>query len=793
MIGPRWKKALADIASNPTRTLLVVLSIAVGVFAVGLILGTRDTLSRDLRRDFDATNPLSAAIATDPFDDDFVASLRRAPGVGDAQGSASLTLRARMGPNDTRQIEFIQVDGRERRINMLRSRASPWPPPLHQVALERATLDWLGLEAGDQFIVEDPSGKLRELTVSGSAHYINTPPPTFAGQGYAFATFDTLEWLGGSRGYTTLQFVVAEDRLNRPHVEAVAAEVRARIESSGRKVYGTSIPNPPDSYPMEDGIEVILLLLGVLGALALGLSGFLVTNTLSALVTQQTRQIGIMKALGGRQRQIVGIYLGTVLGYGALALLLGVPLGALAAYGFSKYLARICNLDVSSFAPSLAVIAAECVVGLAVPLLAGLYPVLRGTGITIREAMTLAGGDGGRGPDRVDRLVGRVRGLSRPLLISLRSTVRRKGRLALTLSTLILAGVTFVSVMSVRDSVGATLDDALAYFNYDVDIRLNESYRTERIVAEAEGVMGVAGVQVLAGGRTQRVRPDDTESDNIGLLALPADSPYIRPTLLEGRWLLPEDDNAVVVNSLVLKDEPDVKVGDDLTLKIDGEESTWRVVGTVRGVLTGSFAYVNQPYLWRLTDNAGRASGFWVVGEKHDPASQKALGKAIEARFRAAGMRPTSVETIAFRRESIQGQFDILIVFLLAMAVLLAVVGGLGLMGTMSLNVIERTREIGVMRATGASNAAIRGIFVSEALAIGAFSWLIGAILAVPFSRALSDAVGVAFIQTPLSYRYSPTGVVIWLALVSVLAAAASVLPALAASRLTVRETLTYE
>jgi putative ABC transport system permease protein len=127
------------------------------------------------------------------------------------------------------------------------------------------------------------------------------------------------------------------------------------------------------------------------------------------------------------------------------------------------------------------------------------------------------------------------------------------------------------------------------------------------------------------------------------------------------------------------------------------------------------------------------------------------------------------------------------------MAFLLAVIGGLGLMGTMSINVLERTREIGVMRAIGASNKSVRRIFIVEGIIIGVISWLVGALLAMPISKVLSDLIGAQFLSAPLSYTFSLTGVIIWLGLVIVLATVASFLPAWNASRITVREVLAYE
>jgi putative ABC transport system permease protein len=137
--------------------------------------------------------------------------------------------------------------------------------------------------------------------------------------------------------------------------------------------------------------------------------------------------------------------------------------------------------------------------------------------------------------------------------------------------------------------------------------------------------------------------------------------------------------------------------------------------------------------------------------------------------------------------------FDVIVSLLVVMAVLLALVGGLGLMGTMSINVLERTREIGVLRAIGAPNRAVAQVFILEGIGIGLLSWLLGAALAIPMSRGLNAAVGGAIMGVPLTYAYSMPGLWLWLVVVLLLSALASLIPARNASRLTVREVLAYE
>src|SRR6266542_678100 len=233
-----------------------------------------------------------------------------------------------------------------------------------------------------------------------------------------------------------------------------------------------------------------------LGAISLLMSGFLVVNTIGALLTQQTRQIGVMKSIGARSRDIVGMYLMTVLVFGMLALLVAIPLGALGAQVFVNVFAGLLNFDALGGGVPPSVLGLEVAAGLLIPLLAALWPVLSGTRITVREALSGYGlGKGRYGRSGVDWLFGRIRLLSRPLLLSLRNTFRRKGRLALTLSTLVLGGAMVIGVLSVHASLLKTLDEFFLTYNYDIEVYMARPTRVVAIENAARQVPGVIGVE----------------------------------------------------------------------------------------------------------------------------------------------------------------------------------------------------------------------------------------------------------------------------------------------------------
>jgi len=266
--------------------------------------------------------------------------------------------------------------------------------------------------------------------------------------------------------------------------------------------------------------------------------------------------------------------------------------------------------------------------------------------------------------------------------------------------------------------------------------------------------------------------------------------------VLRGRWLATGDENTLVVGAGLLDVEPDLDVGKTVVLKVNGKEQTFTVVGVIEMMgnqTIGYLAYTSMETYTRLSHQENRANMVVVRTTGQTVEQRLAMGTAVESAYKDAGLQLTSVMQMDDERMETNSSFGILVALLLLMVGLLALVGGLGLMGTMSLNVLERSREIGVIRAFGGSNRSVFQIVVLEGVAIGVMSWFFGLILAAPLTWVFCDLIGRSFMSMGLSYHYSPAGAALWLALVVLLAALSSLLPAANAVRLTVREVLSYE
>ncbi len=411
MIAPRWRKVFRDLWSNKTRTVLVLLSIAVGVAAIGMVMGAQSIVDRSLPAAYAATNPASATIFTiNTFGDDLVESIEAMPEISAAEARRSVNVRFLTPEEESYTLQLTAIpDFDEIAINKIKPQEGAFPPEERQFLIERASLvPSVGLddiEIGDTLEVESPSGKKREIEFAGTVHDMSAFPTFFSGTGNGYITFDTLEWMGEPRDYNQIVFVVEENRDDIDHINDVAKQLEQRMESSGVDVI-FSLVFTPGEHPFQSFIDALSLILGGIGILSLFLSGFLIINTLSAILTQHVRQIGIMKSIGARTGQITRMYVFMVVLFGILALFIAVPVSVLGAAGLSALFAGFINFDVQGLHIEPDIVLIQALIAIIVPLLAALVPIFRGVRVTVREAISEVGlGKGQFGSSAIDRFI----------------------------------------------------------------------------------------------------------------------------------------------------------------------------------------------------------------------------------------------------------------------------------------------------------------------------------------------------------------------------------------------------
>ncbi len=803
MIRPRWRKVISDLWKNKTRSVLVIASIAVGLYAIGIITKTYLAIDHDMQSGFQSINPANIQVQTSLLNDDTVERIRNLDGVEWVEAARKLRLQVETSPGNWVAMDLKAKDYEEAQIGQVELLEGTWPPGDHQIVLAAHKLndlnaglgDWLSLKntQSDTFQVQIV-GIVRDQTIgteSGTGGYFNAPL-----QGYV--TVETAEWLGLNQPelYSQLEITLREDAAVESYRQAMADDVRQALEEDNVSVTSLSTRSSTHHPNLElvDAISVILLLLGFL---IVFLSAFLITNTLQALLDQQIQQVGIMKTVGARRTQVMQVYMTLVLIFGLLAFALAAPLADRTADYLMRFLAVQVNFRYSGARFEPAVLAIQVALALIVPQVAAFLPILQGTRISVREALSgirqAEAGEAGW----LDQQLVRLRRVSRQWSLALRNVFRNKGRLVLTLITLSLGGAVFISVFNVRVSLSNYVAQLSQYFLADLNVSLARPYRVSEVERTLYALPEVDYVEAWSGARASVVRADGSLGENINMIAVPNDSRLIDPILLSGRWLLPGDQNAIVLNDQFQAQFPGLQIGDTLKLQIGDQDSEWVVVGffQLAGKIGGLAAYINLDYLETLPGQVqGQATTFRVVAEGHpDSAAQKVLASQVEALLEANNFQISDLSTGSRVNDSSAAGFAVLTNFLLVLAILTALVGSIGLTGTMSMNVMDRTREIGVMRSIGASDPILMSMVLAEGLVIGWLSWLIGALLAFPISRLMSDLVTQALFGVPSNYGFTITGFLLWLGLVSALAVLASAVPARSAARLTIREVLAYE
>lgn len=792
-----FRKVWRDLWNNKGRTLLVVLSIGVGVLALGMITASNSLIIRQMSLAQIASRPSNVIMfLSGTIDDATLKSVARMPGVVEAQGVASFSLRWKPTLDANWQSTTVVAvnDYAHQQFDLLELRSGHWPSG-SSVAVEFNHVVPFQVPAPGGTIYFEVNNRAKPFTISGTLRDPGQFPPPFASEAAFYATRDALVLLGGSRDYSVLKFTIPN------YTKAQAQQTESLVEQKLKKL-GLSVGfvqyQDPQRHQLQDLMDGVGLVLVVMAVLSLVLSTILVVNTINAVVAQQVPQIGIMKTIGGLSPQIATLYLTGVAVYGVLSLALAVPLGALGAAALSSWMMSLINVPAAPFEVLQRSLVYQLGAGLLTPLLAGFFPVAQGVSISVREALNAYGlGTGRYGQRLSDRLLGRLQGLPRMTLLTLRNTFRRPGRVVLTQLTLVTAGAIFMMVVSTQYSFNETILQIFRGFGYDVSFGFAQPQRLDSIVPLIESRPDVVRVEMweYLAGKARVPGSSGPGSDySINLRGIPSDTQLFTPELTAGRNLVPADGHALLLNQKLAR-TMGLGVGQQITLDLgDSGKSTWTIVGLIFDLAGNDqdTAYLYRDVLNTEINQVGRATVAQIRGRVKTLAAQTAMELDLRSVFQSQKIGVAFSDTAIKSYNQSNAQFSILTTLLLIMTFLIAVVGSFGLSGTLSINVLERRREIGVMRAVGASSGDVAYIFMGEGLLLGLLSWALAIPLSIAAGSYFVEALG-AVINFPAVYHYSTQGVWIWLGIVLALSLAASWLPARRATRISVRESLAYE
>lgn len=777
MSRPRYAKLRRDVRAAWGRVALMVVAVAVSLTAVGAMLTARTVVLREAAANYAVTDPASATLEVEG---DLPAALldqvRAQPGVTGVATRQTVAARVRVG--DAWRVMLLFVIDADDPLHIARFdvEQGSWPPPGDGILLERSALAVLGNPAS--LTVTAPNGARGTFTVTGVVHDAALAPASQERTGYGYLTPAGLSRLGLTATMNQLKVVIPG---TQDVVDAKARELAAWLAANGHSVHDIKAP-PAGRHPHQNQVDTVTLLFLGFAFAALILAAVVVSTTLGGMLAQQIRQIGVLKTLGATTRQIYGLYLLLSFAVAATATLLAIVPFVLAGRALTGMIADTLNLNITDSSAPWWVFAVLIAAGLSVPLLIAFVPLARAARTTVRAALDHRGvTSDGRRPH--------LTGGNRLLTFAVRNTLRRRGRLALTLVLLTAGGALFTTGLNTAGAWNAWVENGLARRSYDAELRLAQAVPVERLTALLHGVGGLSAVEPVSTLPATPVRSGQVEvlrtypdggHGAFNLTALPADSRLVDFELMSGRWLRPGETDAVVLNQGAATRLGGPALGEQVVFSMEGRQVPLRVAGVVAEVGGPATAYTAAS-----PDAAATAVRLAYI-------RPGVLDRAEEA-LTAAGVHVQTIIPTRELRAAIDEHVMIFIQTLTALAVLMAVVGALGLASAMGIAVTERTREFGILQTVGATPRTVRLTIVLEGLIIGLAGSLIALAAGIPLSAWIGGFLGRLSFGLPLPLELSATGMAAWVVLGLAAAAAATFTAARRASRLTIREILAYE
>jgi putative ABC transport system permease protein len=790
---PSIKKVVRDLLNNKGRSFIVLLAIILGAFGVSMMTTAYNLLGRNLKDNYLKTNPATFTIVTDSISEEILKKARQLPYIESAETRNKIIGRVETGENEFVPIWLFVVDNFEKvQINKFRLLNGNNPVSSEEILIERTANKLIDNSVGKLYEVTVPGSGKATLKITGIVHDPGQAPSWMEGILYGYVSRDFVRKLNITGIQPELKFTIRSNKYDMQTIEDQLALTVSFLKENHIDATRTEILTP-GRHIHQSQMDSLMFLLQMFGVLALILSCFLIINMIMAIMAKESRQIGVMKAIGASTARITSIYLIIVLIFGFSATLIALPLGFLAGKSYAGFVASMLNFELFNQQISIGTWLFQISIGTILPVLVSLYPVYRASRISVHEALNDYGVK-----DNISLSSSHSSGfinqmnLSGTALFATRNTFRRKGRLILTLITLVLGGAVFISAFNIRTSLKDTVKSRFTNQRYDIQVFFSKGINEARFRSSADSLPFVSGYELWGYARATRITERHSESEPMDLKLAPVNTNLFVPELMKGSWLSGKPDEAVV-NHMFLAKYPDVTTGSQITLRMKDKTKTFKVVGSIRELFSATTVYVSKSVLsgWPLMD--GKTNSALIAFNNSLTENIPVNSLKMEQWFQSKNY-PVS---LVFRKDQYKDRvIDHLVVItsmLIMVTLLLIIVGGLGLITTMGINIVERNREMSILRAIGVTDKKLYGLTITEGFIIGLMSWVIALFVSIPVSLYLGNKFFNIFFETSLNFSMSLTGILVWLAIILIFSAVAVVIPAKNANKQSVSAGLTYE
>jgi putative ABC transport system permease protein len=788
----KLKKIAGDLHTNPGRTLIIIVALVIGLWGVGSILVSYTVLSQDLNRNFLMTSPPHAIMTSKNFGQMNAADLKKRSEIDSVEFRDFASLRIETGPDEWLPLWLYGVgDFHDFKIARIYDRNGKGKPPVApkdgEIVVERDGLKFSDLKAGSEARIRS-GGRILSVPVSGIVFDPAQAPGTQDHLIYAYADEKTFSDMTGGPGKRRL-YVRFKDVTSRKDVERLTGSLKDYFDSVGIKIDGVDIPKF-ESHPHQWQLNTLLYLVGGIGFLAFLMGAVLVSQLMSAILSMQIRQIGILKAIGASRRKIFMIYMSMVLVLGIISGAVAIPLAVKFGFAYSYFVADILNFEILTAALPVQTYALLVLSSLLLPALLSLPAVSRGTGVSVLKALN----DYGIRQDLRDARKTIIPPGLMPagFTMAVRNTMRRKKRLAVTVISMAIGVAIFDSGFNVRESLKDLLNDVSASMRHDVQVVLINQMPEDAAAGYFKGIGNISRVEAWNGGRGAMQNMIVSTDDGVGIVSLPYDTDLIGFRSIKGRWLDSPSADETVMNqeAWIMYDSP--RLGSRLTIRIKGKSLNAKLVGIANEAEKPKI-YLDEHIYDKVADHGHNINSLMFVAKDRSYEKLTVLKRDIEKAIEKSDLQVLYVMMQAERVKIIYDHLSIVLISLIFFASLVLIVSAIGMASATSINIMERTREIGILRSIGAVPQRIYGLFVAEGMIVGTASIAIGLLLSFPLSAAASRFFGILMLDVELHPAFSTSGLFITLMVTAAFGWLASRIPARKAIKVPARTALSYE
>jgi putative ABC transport system permease protein len=774
-------KNLRDIQRRPLRTVLTIAGVLLGVAGVVAISFTGRNLAVAQRQTYAGTRQPDVTGFVSNLSPTLVGLIERRDNVAVADTRAIQITRASVG-DDWVSTKLTGVsDFNSMKLSTLKLVSGRYPGR-GEVVFDITSTKLLNLKIGDLVALQANTGApVTYVTISGFVRAPATFDAAILNQVTAFAPdHDVLRILG--QQYDNYLML----KVNEPQRASQTADEIGNILSKRGISHGAFMVRDPNSFTGSNELQTLLLLLRVFSYVGAALSSFLVANTIAAVMIEETRQIGIIKALGGTRWTTMRTYLTFAAIIGLSGSVVGWAAGLVFGQLLSKFLGGLSGLILPPFRPSFHELLLAIAVGLGVTLTSAAIPAWFSAQRRVAQLMANAGVTSDFRRGLVQRFTARFSRLSAVMVIGVRNLVRRPVRAWITLALVAVAVAAFLATQAVSDSVNDTVDSLYSLYGADGWLVVNQylDFDFNKVIEQQPQVV-TAEPWGNTGGSLGSVRTD--------VWGMPQDTSIYTARIISGTWLQQSNPYSVVLtNNLASK--IDAHVGDIRTLDVAGTSTLVQITGIVNdastylGATTTGKLFMRIEDLQRIAGVGGQTNFFALKLQSSQPQQVDVELEQLEAHFKQYG--PETLATYKDQQSSRQ-VIGILTLMLNAMVVIIGVVGLAGITNTLIINLTERRREFGILRAIGATAAHLIRLVMAEALGIAAAGCLVGIAIGYPLARYLVYLTGTKLFALDFSLGLPTIAATVLVALAA--AAAVSTGPGLIAARIRPITVLRYE